>query len=208
MELAEARVVKVGSQLHVVHGEEKDLYVEFEMEAVHQVFESEQQGHPVYKDVPFVTIMFPGDRTKTVKRPAKLKSDSSSPSDVERFPRQWAAFESNATQAQDGTPIEEWPLVTKADVRMLKDLGIKTVQALAGLSDHNLTFLGARMYRDKAVAYLDQATGGAVVSRLVTENETMRLNQVRLEATNAELAEAIRELQKNATPSKRSGAKD
>lgn len=207
MELAEARVVKQGNQLHVAHGEDKDLYVEFEVEGVHQVFASEQQGHPVYKDVPYITIMFPGDRTKTMRRPAKLKSDSSSPSDLERFPRQWAAFEANATQAQEGMPIEQWPLVTKADIRMLKDLGIKTVEALAGLSDQNLTFLGGRMYREKARVYLDQATGGAAVSRLVSENETMKLDMARLEATNSELAEAIRELQKNATP-KRASAKD
>lgn len=195
MELAEARVIKVGNQLHVEHGEDKDLYVEFSTEAVHQPYESEQQGHPVYRNIPFVTIMFPGDRTKTVHRPAKLKADSSSPGDPERFPRQWAAFQAGEEQAQDGQPLEEWPLVTKADVRMLKDLGIKTVEGLAAMGDNNLTWLGARMYRDKARLYLDQAQGGAAVSKMVQENETMRLELQRQKDQIAELGEALRELQ-------------
>jgi hypothetical protein len=205
MELAEGRVVKVGNQLHVAHGEDKDLYVEFSTEAVHQPYESEQQGHPVYRNVPFITVMFPGDRTKTVHRPAKLKADSSSPGDPERFPRQWAAFQAGEEQAQDGQPLEEWPLVTKADVRMLKDMGIKTVESLAAIGEANLTFLGARMYRDKAKLYLDQATGGAAVSKMVQENETMRLELARQKEQMAELSAALAELQRNP---KRNAQKD
>ena len=90
---------------------------------------------------------------------------------------------------------------------MLKDLGIKTVEALAALSDTNLTFLGGRMYREKARLYLDQATGGAAVSRVVAENETMKLELARMTASHAELADVVRELQKNST-SKRASAKD
>ena len=141
MELADARVTKLGNQLHVTHGEDKDLYVEFDMDAIHQPYESEQKGHPIYKDVPHITIMFPGDRTKSVRRPAKLKGDASTPSDPERFPRQWAAFQNQTEQAADGQPLEHWPMVNKSDVRMLKDMGIRTVEALAALSDANLTFL-------------------------------------------------------------------
>jgi hypothetical protein len=172
---------------------------------VHQPYESEQQGHPVYKQVPFITIMFPGDRTKTVRRPAKLKEDSSGPSDCDRFPRQWNAFQKQEQQAQDGLPLEEWPLINKADVRMLKDLGIRTVEALAALPDGNLSFLGAHMYRQKAKAYLEQASGGAAVSRLVSENEALKLETERQRQQLAELGAAVAELQKN-TPKKRASA--
>jgi len=44
---------------------------------------------------------------------------------------------------------------------MLKALNIHTVELLAGLSDGNLTFMGARTMRDKAKAYLAKANENA-----------------------------------------------
>lgn len=196
MDLATPKVVEVGNgQLHVTHGDDNGLYVEFDVEAVHQPFESEQAGQPIYKEVPYITIMFPGDRTKTVKRPAKLKTDEQGPSDCVRFPKQWAAFENQTGPVHEGTPLSTWTLINKADVRMLKDLGVHTVEALAALSDNNLTFLGARMYRDKAIAWLDQVIDGAVISRMVSENETLRLEVDRLTRDNKELGAGLAALQ-------------
>ena len=60
-------------------------------------------------------------------------------------------------------PLEQWPLMNKADVMMVKGLNIYTVEQLAGLGDNSLTWLGARTWRDKAVAYLEEAKKAQVL---------------------------------------------
>lgn len=176
MEFAQARVEKVGSQLHASHGDDKNLYVEFEMLAVEQPFASEQAGRPIYKEVPYITIHFPGDQTKKVVRPVKEKTDAASPSDPDRFPKQWGQFQNQQTQVQDGTPLEQWPVLNRADVKNLKALNIHTVESLSAVSDQNLAVigLGGRLLRDKAVAWLKSASGNADLSRLISENEQLR----------------------------------
>jgi hypothetical protein len=59
----------------------------------------------------------------------------------------------------------------------LKAMHIHTVEQLAGISDQNLTWLGARELRDKADAWLKQANSGKEV--------------LRLEAVNAQLTEDL-----------------
>src|ERR1700761_2630728 len=98
MDFAQARVIEQGNQLHVMHGDDSKLYVEFKMEAVHQGALSEQEGRPIYKDIPFIEINFPGDRTKKIYRPVKMENDLQSPADPVRFPRQWEAFQNQREQ--------------------------------------------------------------------------------------------------------------
>ena len=174
MDFAQARVVEHGNQLHVVHGDDAKLYVEFTMEAVHQAALSEEEGRPIYKDVPHIRIHFPGDRTKQIFRPVKMQDDHVGPADPVRFSRQWAAFSSQQEQVQTGTPVEEWGPLTKSQAMELKGMHIHTVEQLAGIADNNLSWLGARELRDKAAAWLAQAQGGKEAMRLQAENEILR----------------------------------
>ncbi|MDR6393056.1 chromosome partitioning protein ParA [Paraburkholderia phenoliruptrix] len=171
MDFAQARIVESGNQLHVMHGDDSRLYVEFTMEAIHQTAASEAEGRPIFKDVPHVRIHFPGDRTKQIFRPVKMVEDHQGPSDPVRFPKQWAAFQAQAEQVQDGTPIEQWGPLTKSQAMEFKGMHIHTVEQLAGISDSNLTWLGARELRDKAVAWLKQAESGKEALRLQAELE-------------------------------------
>lgn len=188
MDFAQATVNKRGNTLHVSHGSDDGLYVEFYMEAEHQLFESEQQGIPVYKDAPFVRVMFPGDNTKKVVRPVKMSGDESSPSDIDRWPRQWQAFQNQSIQTQEGTPINEWPPISKSLALNLKSMNIHTVQQLAAVSDNALTWLGARDLREKAKAYIASATDSAAVLRMQTDNDNLRDEIATLKAQFAELA--------------------
>ncbi|MGG1947105.1 chromosome partitioning protein ParA [Trinickia sp. NRRL B-1857] len=174
MDFAQARIIEQGNSLHVVHGDDSKLYVEFRMEPVHQGAESEKQGRPIYKDTPYIEINFPGDRTKKIYRPVKMETDHQSPSDPVRFPRQWAAFMEQRTQVQEGTPIEQWGPLTRSQAMELKGMHIHTVEQLAGISDQNLTWLGARELRDKAEAWLKQASSGKEVLRLEAENAQLK----------------------------------
>jgi hypothetical protein len=60
-----------------------------------------------------------------------------------------------------------------------------TVEMLADVSDANLSWMGARGMRDKAKAWLEQAKGGAALSKLQAENESLRAD---LDAMKAQIA--------------------
>ncbi|CAB3782069.1 chromosome partitioning protein ParA [Paraburkholderia fynbosensis] len=191
MDFAQARVVEQGNQLHVVHGDDAKLYVEFTLEAVHQPALSEQEGRPIYKDVPHIRIHFPGDRTKQIFRPVKMEADYAGPADPVRFSRQWTAFMAQQEQVQTGTPLLEWGPLTKSQAMELKGLHIHTVEQLAGIADSNLTWLGARELRDKAVAWLKQADGGKEAVRLQGELEKRDLDIANLREQMREMAERM-----------------
>lgn len=191
MDLASPRVIEQGNHLHVSHGDDSRLFVEFTLEPVHQEAESEKQGRPIYKDVPHIRIHFPGDRTKQIFRPVKMQDDMQGPSDPRRFPKQWEAFREQRAQVQEGTPLEQWAPVSRSEVMSLKAMHIHTIEQLATIADHNLSWLGARELREKAAAWLANADGGKEVTRLTAENEKLRAD---LEAKQVQIDELAQRL--------------
>lgn len=171
---ADANIIKQGNNLHVQHGDDRGLYVEFTMEAVQNDEKSQEQGRPIFEEKEYITIRIAGD-TKTVRqRPVQLDWVGNVPPDSERWPRQYQAFKSQQKQAIEGTLLEQWPLMNKADVMSVKGLNIYTVEQLAELGDNALNWLGARAWRDKAIAYLAEAQKGAGISKLQAENDHLR----------------------------------
>lgn len=148
------------------HGNDSGLYVEFSIEPVHQPFKSTEAGRPIFEDTPYITIHFPGDKTKKVVRPVKMEDDDSGPADSTRFPKQWAAFKNQQVQTGSGTPITEWPPLTKSQALELKALAIHTVEQLAQMPDTACNWLGARELRTKAAQWLATAQDHAGESRL------------------------------------------
>jgi hypothetical protein len=187
MEFASAQVHKSGNSLHVTHGDDKGVYVTFSLEAIQHPYKSEQAGRPIWEDVPHVQILFPGDSTKKVFRPVDLVGTESKPSDPQRWPGQWAAFQSQSEQVQVGTPLLEWPPVGKSMALNLKAMSIHTVEQLSEVADHSLTWLGARELRDKARAWLAASTDGAAVMKLQKENDDLRADMEMLKAQFAEM---------------------
>jgi len=175
------------------HGSDKGLFVEFRHEAVKQDFRSREEGRPVFEDVVFIKIMFPGDKTKTVDRPAKLKDDDSGPSDIRRFPAQWQQFQAEESQVGAGMPLAEFPALTKSQVAEFKAMNIHTVEQLSDMSDSQLTWLGARELREQARNWLDKAKGNAVEARLQTaldqRDQVIDQQQQQLDAMKAQIAD-------------------
>jgi len=158
---------------HVQHGTDAGLYVEFYLEAIKDEESSLKEGRPIFRDVEFIKIIPVGDKHTVVCRPVKKFDDHQSPSDANRWPKQYAAFKNKQTQVNDGTPVEEWPILTKSQAMMFKSVNVHTVEQLAAVSDTNLNNLGmgAREYREKAKAYIENAKGGSGVLALQEENK-------------------------------------
>jgi hypothetical protein len=189
-EFAQPTVSGRGTQLNVKHGGDENLIVEFYMEPVLQGHESEKEGRQIFKDVPFIWIRFPGDRTRERRRRVDMRGKDGAIPDPDRFPRQWSAFQRKHAQVQEGTPIENWGPISKSQALTYKGLNVHTVENLAAVNDtalHNLGH-GARMLRDKAIAWIKASKDSAETMRLAAENQQLRDDLAALKEQVAELA--------------------
>ena len=156
---------------------QESCFAVFYTDAVHMGAESEAAGRPIYKDVPFVRIMVPGDNTNVIERKAKDE-------DKRRFPEAWAQYQRGESTGHSGTPLEQWPQITKAQVKEAKYLEVHTVEQLAALSDSQCQRLGMGYLelRTKAKAYLTAAADGAAVAQQAAEIERLRAEIADLKA--------------------------
>lgn len=166
--LAEPTVHK---DLRVTYGDDSQSWVEFRKEAVKNEHKSEASGIPHFDDVDFITIRFPGDKTKIIDRP--VRDD-----DKYRFDRQWRQYEATGQVVHEGLPLTEWAPLTKGEAMTLKANGIHTVQQLAAMSDHGLNvILGALVLREKAKAHLAAAGGdNAILSQLLATVQRLEID--------------------------------
>ncbi|KDC22988.1 hypothetical protein AZ20_4208 [Bordetella bronchiseptica E014] len=148
--------------------QENGALVEFYREAVQNNFKSAQEGRPIFDEKDFVRIQTPGDTRTVIER---IASDQ----DKARFPRAWDMFSRGLEQAQEGTPLEQWNMVTRSQVKELKYVGVTTVEALASVSDGNIQRLGPgySQLRRNAQAYLESSASDAKATAWAREKEAM-----------------------------------
>lgn len=173
--MSAGRVVPGNSDvLPVSYGDDSGLYVEFYMNSVFNEAKSAKEGRPIYEDKEYVRMQPTGDKTKVVDRPVRKTFSGNVPSDTARFPRQWQAFQNQEKVVTEGTPITEWPPITRSDAKMLKGLNIHTVEMLASLQENHLTFLGARQMRDKAKAWMEKAKDTSAATQFAAREAAMQ----------------------------------
>jgi hypothetical protein len=144
-------------------GDDKRLHVVFHLHPQKNDAKSTEAGRPIFEETEYVRITVPGDKHNIVDRPARED-------DRQRFPRQYAHFKSGAAGGVVGTPLSEWPAVTRSQVEELAFFHVKTVEQLANLSDGNAQHVGPILaLREKARDWLAKAAGGAVESKLRAE---------------------------------------
>jgi hypothetical protein len=123
------------------------LHARFFVLARIDIAESNAANRPIYKDVPYIEIMIPGDKHNTVVEPVWEQH-------MQRFPELWAQFKRGEEQQVKGTPLKAAPFLTPSHVAELNHLKIMTVEQLADLSDSALNFLGAQEFKQAAKRYL------------------------------------------------------
>ena len=161
------------------------LAVTFYKRSVKQEDESIAAGRPIFKEFDFVRIMIPGDNLTEIDTYAQE-------SHKQRFPRQWAHYQNQVANHEDiiGTPLEQWPQVTRSQADELRGLKFHTVESIADCSDQQLQRIGmvAGMspynFRLKAKAFLNLATDSAEVARREAEMQALKEEnaKVKLEA--------------------------
>jgi len=158
---------------------ESNVFATVYSEAVELKAESEKAGRPIFKDFPFIRITIPGDTNNIIER--KLTEQ-----DKHKYPRAWADYERGESQGFTGTPLEQWPQITRAQVKESKYFECHTVEQLAGLTDSHCQKMGMgfRELREKAKAYLGVAESTAAATAL--ENEKLRQEMAELRALMAD----------------------
>jgi hypothetical protein len=168
-------------------GADSRLQVRFYKKSVQQEQESIDAGRPIYKDFDFVHICVAGDTLTEIDTYA-LNSHK------QRFPIQWANY-MNRVGAHDeevvGTPLIEWPLVSKSQAEELRAMKFHTVESIANASDQQLQRMGMAAgmspyaFRDKAKAFLNLATTAAE-----TDKREAEINALKEELAKKELETA------------------
>jgi hypothetical protein len=145
---------------------------------IHDQKASDEAGHPVFVDVPYIEIMIPGNSKDIVNREITDR-------DKMRFPAVWQAFQENRQGIVQGIPIEEMPL-TSRQVAILRHMGVLTVEALAGLGDDKFSMEVTREMRARAQEFLE---GGALAAKVAEKDREIDELRARLDQLERALAE-------------------
>lgn len=140
------------------------IFPRFYNKAVQNKAESDKAGRPIFRDVEYVEIRIAGDKGSIVCR--KVRDE-----DRQRWPEVYERFKKQQETAIEGTPVEEWPVLTASQAAELKALNIFTVEALAELKDSGLANLGmgARDLQAKAKAYIAASEDTSVVQQQASQ---------------------------------------
>lgn len=163
------------------------LQVRFYKRPVQQEQESLEAGRPIYKEFDFVHICVAGDTLTEIDTYVL-------PSHKTRFPIQWANY-MNRQGANEpevvGTPVSEWPLVSKSQAEELRAMKFHTVESIAGASDQQLQRMGMAAgmspyaFRDKAKSFLNLASSSAE-----TDKREQEINSLKEELAKKDLETA------------------
>jgi hypothetical protein len=165
------------------------LQVRFYKRPVQQEQESIEAGRPIFKEFDFVHICVAGDTLTEIDTYAL-------PSHKTRFPLQWANY-MNRVGANEpdivGTPVSEWPIVSKSQAEELRALKFHTVEAIAHASDQQLQRMGMAAgmspyaFRDKAKAFLNLATNAAETDKRESEINALKEELAKKELETAKM---------------------
>jgi hypothetical protein len=180
---------------------DEGLAVKFMYLPYHNEQKSKEEGRPIFEDREYVEIRVPGKRDFQTK----LASDMLK----QRFPVHYERFKARESQqVEEGTPLSEWPGVTRGQVEELRFFQILTVENLANVADSSLKAMhGGLRLKQKAAQYLDASKDNAAAAKLDEANKLIADMSARLEALeNAE--PAVKPKRKRRTPAEMAAAKE
>jgi FtsZ-binding cell division protein ZapB len=166
---------------------EPGTHVKFVMNPVVHGIKSQEAGHEVTVDEPFVEVKIAGmDKDAFFGPVTKYWQD--------RFPEEWAAFQAGAEAPKTGMPLNHWARLRNqpSQIRALQNLSIYTVEDLASCSDAGLQRIGmgAHQLREDAKRLLLLSQTEATVERteaLERENADLKAQFAAMQAQMAEL---------------------
>jgi hypothetical protein len=153
--------------------------------------ESALKGRPIFKEVEYCEIRVRGSRDAQACRPATY-------SDKNRFPRHYEAFKKRVEMPEEGTPLAEWPQISRSQIEEMSFLGIKTVEQVSLASDTSMGKMhGGYTLKQRAADWLKSSNATA----LIANNQALKTQIKSLEDKVATLMGKIEEIMTTPKPS-------
>jgi len=177
------------SNMPIALMEDSPPYLDFSIVAKEDRAASIKQGLKQYVDSEIVTITPMGDnKTQVIKEVDEWmahlidREHNNLISDKYlKFCRDsYEAWKDKRAAPINGTPIAEWAQASPAEIEMVLNANIRSIEDLANCNDEALGAIGmgARTLKGKAITYLKNATDHGAVSEkmnaLEVENNTMK----------------------------------
>jgi hypothetical protein len=162
------------------------LLVRFFMLPRQNEVKSKEEGRAVFEDLEYVEIRQPGNKLSAVVREARDMDKS-------RFPEHYRRFLARESQTSaSGTPLAEWPMITRSRVEELKFINVHTVEQLAEVADvHAGQFMGMQNLKRQAQEWLsshtsDMAEAMAAIAELKAQIAALQGAEPELEEVEEE----------------------
>ena len=165
------------------------LIARFFLEGVHLTAQSERAGRPIFEDREFVEIIPIGDNKTKVVKPVTDEIR-------QRFAEEYSVFKKGVDQTFPGTPLTQWPIMTPAVIKQFQHFNVYTVDQMAELNDIAINKIGpgTRDWVEKAKAFMAKAASTAEAQKFAVDNERLREDLARQQATIEELSRKLDEL--------------
>jgi hypothetical protein len=177
-------------------------------------YQSETHGRPLFDDVIFCEVITPGSRDSTpvfeLERVFCAEAGLSPKrgikyAEYEQFIESFKRGEDDINLA--GTPLKQWPEMTRSMAATLKAMNVFTLEALSVLPDQKLSQVGpdGRTWREKAKAFLETSKDGAYATQLAAMNERLQADlgaALEREKALAERVTALENASKGGKPGK------
>lgn len=172
--------------------DDKRLMVTFSLEPRINHEKTETEGRLVYRDIEYVTIRIPGDKTLSVHRPVNA-------SDRHRFPLQYQAFKNRNNELVVGTPLSTWPGIQPSQAKELDYFNVRTVEQLAAMGDSGAgQMMGIQKLKAAAKQFLEASKDAAGTLKLQKELESRDNKIAALEDTLSKLVANLEKMQSKA----------
>ena len=167
----------------------RQTMVSFYDREVQNQFKSEQEGRPIFEMKCYIKKIPPGDKLVEIDRKANKE-------DFLRYSQEYEMYMKHQTTPVNGTPLEAWVRITRAQIAEYKALNIFTVEQLAELPDgygHNI--MGFQNWKQKAQAFLMAAKGQGEFDRMQTELKKRDEEIERMKVNEGATAELMKSMQ-------------
>ena len=196
--------------------EDRPPYVMFEVRGVEDREASQEAGHYVAKNVNFAIITPQGSKDRIERNADEWLAMLADQAAQDRFPVEWlrsfktayAEWKDGLEPTLNGTDIRNWPAASPAQVQMLLQSRLRTVEDLAAANEEAIGRLGmgGRALKSKAQEWLASAVDvgkqAEAVAALKAENADLKARNESLESQLKTLAQRLDNLESRRSPVK------
>jgi len=194
----------------VMQMENRPPYVSFERRGEEDRDASNAAGHYVAKDVNYAIITPQGSKDRIERNAEEWLEMLEAQASQDRFPREWVRqfksmyedWKAGNEPALNGTDVRNWPVASPANVQMLLQARLRTVEDLAQANEEAIGRLGmgGRALKAKAQEWLassnDIGKQSEALVALKAENADLKARNTSLETQLKTLAGRLDVLEK------------